>query len=61
MILVVLYKYLNCGVDKNIDADHTTSTDCKTSCREILLMMLFITSQCKPLKIDTSRDIYLCH
>ena len=43
MIFVVLYKYLNCAVDKAIDTGHTTSTDCNTNCRIILLMTLFIT------------------
>ena len=28
MIFVVLYKQLNCAVDKTIDAGHTAVTDC---------------------------------
>ena len=55
MIFVVLYKYLNCAVDKTIDTGHTTSTDCNTNYRIILL--LFITYGCKPFKTDTSREL----
>ena len=54
MIFVVLHKYLNCAPDKTIDAGHTASTDCN---RTILLIMLSITSWCKPLKADPSREI----
>ena len=28
MILLVIYKYLNCAADKTIDRGHTGSTDC---------------------------------
>ena len=52
-----LYKYLNCAVDKTIDAGHTASIDCNTNNKIILLMNLFITSWCKPLKTDPSREI----
>ena len=41
---------------KTIDTDHTAITDCNTNYRIILLMMLFITSSFKPLKIDPSRE-----
>ena len=57
MIIVVLYKYLNCGVDKTIDTGHTTSTDRNTNYRIILIMMLFFDSWCKLLKTDPSREI----
>ena len=57
MIFVVLYKYLNCVVDKTIDTGHTTSTDSNTNNRIILLIMLFITFWCKPLKADPSSEI----
>ena len=56
MIFVVLYKYLNCAVDKTIDNDHTTNIYCNTNYR-IILLMLFITSWCQPLKTDPSREI----
>ena len=52
-----LSKYLNCSADKTNDPGHTTSTDCYTNSRMILFMMLFITSWCKPLKTDPSREI----
>ena len=57
MIFVVPYKYLNCAIDKTIDTGHTASAECNTNHRIILLMMLFITSWWKPLKIDQSREI----
>ena len=38
MIFAVLYKYLNCDVDKTIDSGHATSTDCNTNYRIILLI-----------------------
>ena len=56
MIFVVLFKYLICAVDKTIYAGHTASTGCNTNYRIIVLMMLFITSWCKSLKTDQSRD-----
>ena len=40
---MVLYKYLNCAVDKTVDNGHTTSTDFNTNNR-IILLMLFISS-----------------
>ena len=52
MIFVVLYKYLNCAVNKTIDTGHTTSIDCNTNYVILLLMTLFITPWCKPLKTD---------
>ena len=57
MIFVVLYKYLNYAIDKTIDTGHTASTHFNINYRIILLMMLFITSCCKPLKRDPSREI----
>ena len=57
MVFVVLYKYVNCTVDKTIGTGHTDSTDCNTKYKIILLMMLFITSWYKPLKTDPSREI----
>ena len=57
MIFLVLYRCLDCAVDKTIDTGHTTSTDCNTKYRIILSMMLFTTSWCKPLKTDPSRKI----
>ena len=56
MIYVIICKCLNCAVDKTIDTGHTTSTDCNTNYR-IILLMLFITSWCKPSKTDPSREI----
>ena len=47
VILVVLYKYLSCAVDEAIDTGHTT--DCNTNYR-LILLILFITSWCQPLK-----------
>ena len=41
---MVLYKCLNCAVDKTIHTGHTASTDCNTKYKIILLVMLFITS-----------------
>ena len=43
LIFVVLYKYLNCVVDKTIETGHTASTDCHTDYRIMLLVMSFIT------------------
>ena len=60
MIFVILYKYLNCAVDKTNDTGHTTCTDFHHNYRIILLMMLFITLWCKPWKTDTSRERYTC-
>ena len=56
MIFAVLYKYLNCAVDKTIDTSHTISTDSNIYYRIILLIILFITLV--PLKTDPSREIY---
>ena len=42
----VLYKWLNCAVDKTIATGHTTNTNCNY--RILLLVMLFITSWWKP-------------
>ena len=58
MIFVVLYKYLNCAVDQTIDTCRTT-VDRNTDRRVKLLMMLLVTSWCKPLKTDPSKEI--CH
>ena len=62
MVFVVLYKYLNCAVDKTIDTEHTASTDCastdcNTNYRIKLLIISFITSWCKPLKTHPPREI----
>ena len=57
MIFMVLCKYLNCVVDKT--NCHTNSTDCNINYVIILLMMLFITSWCKPLKTDPFREMPL--
>ena len=51
MIFVVLYKYLNRAVTLIL----LTAT---INYRIILLLMLFITSWCKPVKTDPSREIY---
>ena len=59
MIFVVLYKHIICAVDKTIDTGHIT--DCNTNYKIILLMILFITSWCKPLKTPIQRDMHLCH
>ena len=56
MIFVVLYKYLNCALDKTIYTDHTTSTKFNSNYRIILLIMLFITSWCKVFKTDPSKE-----
>ena len=56
IIFVVQYKYLNCAVYKTISTGHTTSTDCNTNHRVILLIMLFITFWCKLLKRGSSRE-----
>ena len=42
MIFVVLYKYLNCVIDKTIDSGDTTSTDCNTKYRKILFCYLLL-------------------
>ena len=42
MIFVVVYKYVNCAVDKATDTGYTSSTDCNTNYRTMLLMF-FIT------------------
>ena len=55
MIFVVLCRYVNCPVDKTIDTGHIASTDCNSSYRIILLMMLFVTFWCKALKTHPSR------
>ena len=58
MIFVVLYKYLNCALDKTIDMGDTLSNECNTNYRIMLLMMtLFITSWYKFFKRDPSREI----
>ena len=54
---MVLCKYLNCAVDKT--NCHTNSTDCNINYVITLLMMLFITSWCKPLKTDPFRKMPL--
>ena len=61
MIFLVLHNDLNCAVDKTIDTGHTTTTDCNINYRIILLMVLFITSQCRRFKTDLQRVMYLCH
>ena len=64
MIFVVQYKYLNCAADKTINAGHTailTVTINNRILTLILLMMLFVTSWCKSLKINPFRDMHLCH
>ena len=55
MIFVVLYKYLNCAVYKIIEIGHIT--DCNANYKIISLMMLFINSWCKLLKIYPVREI----
>ena len=55
-MFVILDKYLNCAADKTIDTGHTASTNCNTN-YGIILLMLLITSWCKPLKTDPSREI----
>ena len=52
MIFAVLYKYLSCHAEKIIDKGLVT-----INYRITLLMMLFITSWCKPLKTDPSGEI----
>ena len=42
MIFEVLYKYLNCVIDKTIDSGDTTSTDCNTKHRKILSCYLLL-------------------
>ena len=49
---VALWKYLYCVVDKTIDTGHTTSTDCNTKYKVILLMMLFKIYWCTSFKTD---------
>ena len=39
MIFVVLYKYLNCTVDKTIDTGHIGNADCNTNYTIILSVM----------------------
>ena len=56
MIFVVLYKNVNCAVDKTIDTGLTTSIDFNTNDR-IILLILFTKSWCKLLKIVPSREI----
>ena len=56
MIFVVLYKNVNCAVDKTIGTGLTTSIDFNTNDR-IILLMLLIKSWCKLLKIVPSREI----
>ena len=53
MIFVILYKYLNCAVDKTIDNGGTTSADANINYRIILLITLLINS----LERDSSREI----
>ena len=54
MIFVVLYKYLSCHAEKIIDKDLVLTVT--INYRIILLMILFITSWCKPLKTDPSGE-----
>ena len=42
MTFAVLYKYLNCALDKTIDTCHATSADCDTNYRIILLCYLLL-------------------
>ena len=58
MIFVVLYKYLNCSVDKTIDTGYFANTDSNTNYRIILLMVLLIASWCMSLKTNQSREIW---
>ena len=51
-------KSVNCALGKIIYTGYTTSTDCNTNYRIILLIMLFITLWYKPLKRDPTREIY---
>ena len=56
-IFVVLYKYLDCAVDKTGSGCNTNYWgDCNTNYR-IIPLMLLITSWCKTLKTDPSRKI----
>ena len=57
MIFVVLYKYLNCAADKLLTQVTLLGLNVTIDNRIILLIMLFITSWCKPLKADPSREI----
>ena len=52
MIFAVPCKNVNCAVHKTIDTGNTTSTDCSTNYKIIMLMTLFITPCCKPLKTE---------
>ena len=55
---MVLYKYINCAVDKIVDPGHTASTDCNTNYGIILSVMLFITGcfyNCERLLLSVSR------
>ena len=49
---MILYKYVNCAVDKTIASVPTTSTDCDSSYTVILIMMLFVTPCSNPLEAD---------
>ena len=52
MIFVVLYKQLNCAAVVTLPVLTVTN-----DYRKILLIMLFITSWCKPLNPDSSSEI----
>ena len=54
---MILYKYVNCAVDKTIASVPTTSTDCDSSYTVILIMMLFVTPCSNPLKADPFSEI----
>ena len=56
MVSVVLYKYLNSAAGKTILEGHTVLT-VTINYRIKLSMMLLITSMCKSLKADPSREI----
>ena len=49
---MILYKYVNCAVDKTIASVPTTRADCNSNYKVILIMMLFVTPCSNPLEAD---------
>ena len=45
MAFVVLYKYLNCAVDKTVDTGHIGNAACNTNYRIILLRCVTLESR----------------
>ena len=57
MILKVIYKYLNSVVNETTYTGHTSNINYNTNYKIVLIMILFSSSWCEPLKTNSSREI----